>query len=100
MSEREPASCPDCGAAGPGPCPRCAPDRPPEAGLPRHIADYEVLGTLGAGGMGVIYRARHLTIRHVVALKVVGDHALVSDEARRRFVAEIKAAAALDHPNI
>jgi serine/threonine-protein kinase len=71
-------------------------DGPP----PTHIADYEILEQLGRGGMGVIYRARHQTIGHVVALKVIRAGELASDEERRRFVAEVKAAAALAHPNI
>jgi serine/threonine-protein kinase len=68
--------------------------------LPTHIADYEIVEQLGRGGMGVIYRARHQTIGHTVALKVIRAGELASDEERRRFVAEVKAAAALAHPNI
>jgi eukaryotic-like serine/threonine-protein kinase len=71
------------------------------AGLtPECIGDHEIIGELGHGGMGVVYRARHRATGCVVALKMIRAGQLPTPEARRRFRAEIEAAAALDHPHI
>ena len=68
-------------------------------GLPV-IAGYTLLGMIGRGGMGVVYRATDDTLRRTVALKVIhpGRHADV--EVLARFRAEAEAAARLQHPNI
>jgi len=64
------------------------------------VGHYRILEQLGAGGMGVVYRAEDLTLRRQVALKFLAAHALGREEQRRRFLHEAQAAAALDHPNI
>src|SRR5690242_12026389 len=66
----------------------------------RTISHYRIQSKLGAGGMGVVYKAEDIRLERNVALKFLAPH-LVSDEAvRRRFEQEAKAVAALDHPNI
>ena len=64
------------------------------------VPGYEVLGELGRGGMGVVYLARHVELRRLVALKMVlaGDHAGAQEIAR--FGREAEAVARLQHPHI
>lgn len=64
------------------------------------FANYEVLGILGRGGMGVVFLARHKQLNRRVALKVVRPDALSSDMARRRFEREIQILGGLNHPGI
>ncbi len=63
------------------------------------LGPYEVLGLLGAGGMGQVYRARDPRLSRDVAIKVVAGSSSVPGESRR-FEREARAAAALTHPNI
>src|SRR6476646_10570386 len=70
------------------------------AGIDKKVSHYELLGRIGKGGMGVIYKARDTRLGRTVALKFLpGRHALNPD-ARARLLAEARAASALDHPNI
>lgn len=80
----------------------------PDAGVPpvgefrpgEEFAGYRIEGLVGRGGMGVVYRATELSLGRPIALKVVAP-ALVDDTlARRRFVREARAAAAIEHPNV
>ena len=64
------------------------------------IGPYEVLGRLGEGGMGEVYRARDPRLGREVAIKVLPAEAVQDRDRLRRFVAEAKAASALNHPNI
>lgn len=63
------------------------------------IGPYEILDELGRGGMGVVYRAKHVNLGRVAALKMIINANHVSDEQRSRFNAEAEAVAKLDHPN-
>ncbi len=100
---------PDSGATGPhlagggaswppmsGPRDGLAPQGPGGEGIPGH----EMLGVLGRGGMGVVYKARHLRLKRLVAVKMIlaGEHAGPDDLAR--FRTEAEAIARLQHPNI
>ncbi len=69
---------------------------PPLSEHPR----YEVLGLIGKGGMGDVYRARHRKMERTVALKVINRGLVQKAEAIDRFHREVKAAAQLSHPNI
>ena len=64
------------------------------------IADYEVEGLLGRGGMGVVYKARHRGLNRVVALKMLIAGAYAGSPERARFQREAEAIASLQHPNI
>jgi Tol biopolymer transport system component len=64
------------------------------------LGDYEIESQLGAGGMGVVYRARDLRLGRPVAIKVLREHLSADTNRLRRFEQEAQSAAALNHPNI
>jgi eukaryotic-like serine/threonine-protein kinase len=66
----------------------------------RRLSHYEVVADLGAGGMGVVYRAHDTRLNRDVAIKVLPNDKVISDNARSRFKREALAASALNHPNI
>src|SRR5579862_7931399 len=64
------------------------------------IPDYEVLAIVGHGGHGIVYRARHLKLKRMAALKMLLTGEYASPAELARFMREAEAIAALQHPNI
>ena len=78
-------------------CPVCG--RTPEMDLPV-LPGYEVLHCLGGGSMGQVFKARHLRLDRIVALKVIRPALVANPDALQRFHREAQAAARLSHPNV
>ena len=80
-------------------------DSPDDTSLPSgtrigYFGDYELLKVLGEGGMGIVYKARQLSLNRPVALKMIKAARFASADEVRRFQNESEAVARLDHPNI
>ncbi len=66
----------------------------------RQLGHFRILEEIGAGGMGIVYRALDVGLDRPVALKVLPPEALADGDRRKRFLREAQAASALNHPNI
>jgi tetratricopeptide (TPR) repeat protein len=82
------------------PPPGNLPPRPPDESALPQVPGYEVEGVLGRGGMGVVFRARHLRLDRLVAVKMMLAGAYAAPRERDRFQREAVAVARLRHPNI
>lgn len=71
----------------------------PFAEDPRLQAQYDLLGVLGSGGMGVIYKVRHRLLSQILVVKMIHSH-LADESTVKRFLVEAKAASLLSHPGI
>jgi serine/threonine protein kinase len=71
-----------------------------EPGALGRLGRYEIFGVLGRGGYGVVLKGKDATLRRLVAIKIMGRGLAGSSQARRRFIREARAAAAINHPNV
>jgi serine/threonine protein kinase len=75
-------------------------DAAPDPLLGRQLSHYRIRERLGAGGMGVVYRAEDQRLHRPVALKVLPPERVASEERRRRLLREARAGAAVVHPSV
>jgi formylglycine-generating enzyme required for sulfatase activity len=87
--------CPTCGTFVEGAVPAS-----PTAPVMPSVPGYELLQELGRGGMGIVYKALHLRLKRIVALKMILAGDFAAADARQRFQREAEAVARLHHPNV
>lgn len=66
----------------------------------QRIGGYEIIAKIGEGGLGVVYKARQLSMGRIVALKVLHERWVTDDEFRKRFLVEARLVGRLSHPNL
>ncbi|WDI44169.1 serine/threonine protein kinase [Bremerella sp. P1] len=76
------------------------PEKLSQLKLPLRFGDYELLEEIGRGGMGVVYRARQVSLNRTVAVKMILKAQLASEDELSRFLSEAESAARLSHPGI
>ena len=64
------------------------------------VSRYSIVGPIGAGGMGEVYKAQDSSLERMVALKILPPDVVRNDERRRRFIQEARSASSLNHPHI
>ncbi len=64
------------------------------------LGPYEILAAIGAGGMGVVYRAQDTRLGRVVAIKLLGDRSLGDEDARAGLLREARTASRLNHAHM
>jgi hypothetical protein len=105
-STMEPAAAAGVGGSAEHPVPEnvgatgTSPPALAQPSCPSQIGEYDILGEVGRGGMGVVYKARHRGLRRLAALKMVLQGTFASAQQRLRFQLEAELAARVQHPNI
>ena len=74
--------------------------RDEEKGEPLRIGNYEIIGKIGDGGLGTVYKARQISMSRDVALKVLHKKWLTDEEFKKRFLLEARLAGRLSHQNL
>src|SRR5271155_3918794 len=64
------------------------------------LGPYEIIGQIGAGGMGEVYSAKDTRLERTVAVKILATHLSTSPELKQRMEREAKTISSLNHPNI
>jgi len=76
------------------------PQAAPPKKLPKDFGQYEILEKIGQGGMGMVYKAKQVSLNRLVAIKILAPRLAASKNYVDRFLREARSAAALQHPNI